>query len=251
MDGIMTLLSGTNLLDIIVLGLCLWFSIAGAVKGFVYTFFKLAGLILAAYLAKVYSSVAAYYLVDHFQWAKDSVLQIQLFLTDLLDKIGINSGLIDQLRLEQVQGLLTPEVKAGLSTQGIPPEVVEKVLASKQLATLSMDQGTVAGITGHLSQMIFSGLVMIVLFLFFYAIVSLLVMLLDRIADLPVLRTMNAFLGFVFGLLKAIVLLWILLAMVQPYVLINPDAAISQWVQTARIGHWLFVYNPIAWFVFQ
>lgn len=251
MDGIMTVLSGTNLLDIIVLGLCLWFSIAGAVKGFVYTFFKLVGLILAAYLAKVYSAVVSNYLADHFQWAQDSIMQIQLFLTGILDKIGINAELINHLKIEQVQGLLTPEVKAGLSVQGIAPEVAEKVLASKQLATLTMEQGTITGITGHLSQMIFSGLVMIVLFLFFYAIVSLLVMLLDRIADLPVLRTMNAFLGFVFGLLKAIVLIWVLMAMVQPYVLVNPDAAISQWVQTAQIGHGFFVYNPIAWFVFQ
>jgi uncharacterized membrane protein required for colicin V production len=251
MDGIMTLISGTNLLDIIVLCLVLWFSISGAVKGFVYTFFKLVGLILSAYLAKVYSVVVSNYLATHFQWAEESVLQIQLFLTGILDKIGINAELIDQLKLEQVQGLLTPDVKAGLSAQGIPPEVAEKVLASKHLAVLAMDQGSISGITGHLSQMIFSGLVMIVLFLFFYAITSLLVMLLDRIADLPVLRTMNAFLGFLFGLLKAVVLIWVLMAMVQPYTLVNPDAVISQWVQTAKLGHWLFMYNPIAWFVFR
>jgi uncharacterized membrane protein required for colicin V production len=251
MDGMMTQLSGTNLLDIIVLALCLWFSIAGAVKGFVYTFFKLAVLILSAYLAKVYSSVVSYYLTDHFQWAESSVLQIQSFLTEILDKIGINAELIDTLKLEQVKGLLTPDVRAGLSAQGISPEVAEKVLASKHLELLALDQGTISGITGHLSQMIFSGLVMVALFLLFYALASVLVVLLDRIADLPVLSTMNAFFGFLFGLLKAIVLIWVLMAMVQPYTLVNPDSAISQWVQTAKLGHWLFAYNPIAWFVFN
>ena len=99
MDGMMTQLAGTNLLDIIVLCLVLWFSISGAVKGFVYTFFKLVGLILSAYLAKVYSVVVSNYLATHFQWAEESVLQIQLFLTGILDKIGINAELIDPLRL--------------------------------------------------------------------------------------------------------------------------------------------------------
>ena len=250
MDEMMTQLAGTNLLDIIVLVLCLWFSIAGAVKGFVYTFFKLAGLLLSAYLAKAYSSVASYYLTDHFQWAQNSVLEIQAFLIEILDKIGINADLVDHLKLDQLQGLLTPEIKAGLRAQGIPPAAVEKVLESDQLASLSMGQGTIVGITEHLSQMIFSGLVMIALFLLFYAIASLLVLLLDRIADLPVLSTMNAFLGFVFGLFKAVLLIWVLMAMVQPYTLVNPDAAISQWIHTAKLGQWLFMYNPIAWFVF-
>lgn len=251
MDNIMSFLSDTNLLDILVLGLCLWFCIAGAVKGFVYTFFKLAGLILSAYLAKIYSTVVSDYLVNHFEWAKESVLQIQLFLNGLLDKVGINGELIDQLKLDQVKGLLTPEIKANLAAEGIPAEVAEKVLTSNRLANLAAEQGAFEGITAHLSQMIFSGLVMVALFFVFYAIASLLVVLLDKIADLPVLRTMNAFLGFLFGAVKALVLIWVLMAMVEPYVLVNPDAAISQWVQTAKLGQWFFVYNPISWFIFH
>jgi|GEM_PF-3374521 len=251
MDNIMSFLSDTNLLDILVLGICLWFCIAGAVKGFVYTFFKLAGLILSAYLAKVYSRVVSDYLVNHFEWAKESVMQIQLFLGGLLDKVGINAELIDQLKLEQVQGLLTPEVKANLVAEGIPAEVAERVLASDRLMNLASEPGAFEGITSHLSQMIFSGLVMVVLFFLFYMIASLLVVLLDKIADLPVLRTMNAFLGFLFGAVKALALIWVIMAMLEPYVLVNPDATISQWVQTAKIGQWLFVYNPISWFVFH
>lgn len=251
MENIMSFLSDTNLLDILVLGICLWFCIAGAVKGFVYTFFKLAGLILSAYLAKVYSRVVSDYLVNHFEWAKESVMQIQLFLGGLLDKVGINADLIDQLKLEQVQGLLTPEVKANLVAEGIPAEVAERVLASDRLMRLASEPGAFEGITSHLSQMIFSGLVMVALFFLFYMVASLLVVLLDKIADLPVLRTMNAFLGFLFGAVKALALIWVIMAMLEPYVLVNPDATISQWVQTAKIGQWLFVYNPVSWFVFH
>jgi hypothetical protein len=165
--------------------------------------------------------------------------------------VGINADLVDQLKIDQVQGLLTPEVQAGLAAEGIPTDLAEKVLSSDYLSEMTMVQGTIDGITGHLSQMIFSGLVMVALFLITYAVLSLVVVLLDKIADLPVLRTMNALLGFLFGLIKAALLLWVVLAMVEPYVLVNPDAAISQWVQTAKLGHWFFVYNPISWFVFH
>ena len=91
----------------------------------------------------------------------------------------------------------------------------------------------------------------ILLFLIFWVVVRLLIRLLDRVFQLPVLRQVNRLLGGGFGLLRGGAFLLLLAGLVWVAAPFFPGTA-AQSIDTiasqSYIGRWFYEYNPFAVF---
>lgn len=163
-----------------------------------------------------------------------------------------------------LEGKIT-EAVAGLGTADAVrsvlndfPELLQRALAAagvtegSVVAQLQNGAGSVAaGITTALSPMLIALLrviAMLVLFVLLFVVIRALAMVLSGLFQLPILHQVDGLLGAVFGLMLAILVLWVALAVVRIYTPMLNDA-MEQGVNTAfsrsYIAGALYAYNPV------
>ena len=138
------------------------------------------------------------------------------------------------------------------------PEFLLRALEAAGITAASVTEA-MAGQTGQAADLIVSALspvfvgflkvlAVIVLFCLFMIVVRLAANLLSAAFQLPLLNGVNALLGGVFGLLLAVVSIWICLAAVQvftPMLSADTQAQIETALRQSTVAGWVVNWNPL------
>ncbi|MDD5952685.1 MAG: CvpA family protein [Oscillospiraceae bacterium] len=221
------------LLDAVVVAIVVLFALLGLRKGFFRSLMGLIGAIAALIAALTVGRFLSDWLYD--TWGR-------ALLTD-----AVTNALADS-------GASTAEGIATALPSYLQP-VLDFAGGTKGLETLlSASSGKVAGVVVKVLEPAVTNLLMvlltIVLFLVFLLIVRLLLRLLDRVTHVPVLRQVNGLLGFLLGMCKGLLIVWLLCILTTA--LLPLWSGSGQWLKTAVDGSYLFRtlsgINPfVAW----
>ena len=223
-------------LDGILLVFFLLFLLVGVRRGFIRSAAHFLGAVLSACLAGALGGLAAQWLFDSF------------FRGALVEKIQ-----------ESISTLGAGDLAA--AAQGFLSSLPDFVLRALESAgiTVSSITGGLESQTGQAADLIVSALspvfvgflkvlAVIVLFCLFMIVVRLAANLLSAAFQLPLLNGVNALLGGVFGLLLAVVSIWICLAAVQvftPMLSADTQAQIETALRESTVAGWVVNWNPL------
>lgn len=93
-----------------------------------------------------------------------------------------------------------------------------------------------------ITNLIISLFIMIFLYFIINIVLSVFIRIVDGFFKLPVLKSFNKFIGFLFGAIKGILIVFIIYALLTPVIVLNTDSFISVKTHQSILGN-LF-YNP-------
>ena len=223
-------------LDLIIVVVCVLFVAIGAHRGFIRSAAHFLGAVIAASFAGLLGGPVA-------QWLFDT-----LFRPALVERIGESlTELGNGDTYTMVQGVfasLPDFLIRALESGGVTAASVTEAMAAQS--------GQAADLIASALAPVFVGflkvLVVIVLFCLFMVLVRVLSNLLATAFRLPILNAVDGLLGGVFGLLLAVVSIWIVLAAIHVFTpMLAADAqaqvetALRQSYLTGLVVHW----NPL------
>ena len=223
-------------LDLIIVVVCVLFVAIGAHRGFIRSAAHFLGAVIAASFAGLLGGPVA-------QWLFDT-----LFRPALVERIGESlTELGNGDTYTMVQGVfasLPDFLIRALESGGVTAASVTEAMAAQS--------GQAADLIASALAPVFVGflkvLVVIVLFCLFMIVVRLAANLLSAAFQLPLLNGVNALLGGVFGLLLAVVSIWICLAAVQgftPMLSADTQAQIETALRQSTVAGWVVNWNPL------
>ncbi|MGO1470177.1 MAG: CvpA family protein, partial [Tissierella sp.] len=74
------------------------------------------------------------------------------------------------------------------------------------------------------------------------AILIMIIRKIDRFFKLPILNTLNTFAGLVFGLLKGVLIVFIIYTLLTPVIILNKESFIATNTMESALG--MYFYNP-------
>lgn len=221
------------ILDIVILVIIAVFVIIGIKRGFVQSAARFVGAILAAVFSSILGGAAA-------QWIFDT-----LFRESLTEKIGnsINESVSAGANASNFISTLPDFIVRILEDAGITEQSIGSGLEStqQQVAQAIVD-GLAPAFVG-----IIKIVTVIVLFMIFMFVVNLIANFLNGVVSLPVLSSLNSLLGIGFGVLRAVVLIWIVFAVMSailPILSNEMQADIASFIDGTVISKFFINANP-------
>ena len=222
--------------DLVLVGVCVLFVAIGARRGFIRSAAHFLGTAIAACFAALLGGVAAQWVFDTF------------FRSALAERIGDSLASLGNgdtfTAVQQVFASLPDFLLRALEAAGITAASVTEAMAGQT--------GQAADLIVSALSPVFVGflkvLAVIVLFCLFLIVVRLAANLLSAAFQLPLLNGVNALLGGVFGLLLAVVSIWICLAAVQvftPMLSADTQAQIETALRQSTVAGWVVNWNPL------
>lgn len=219
-------------LDIAVLVTVVIFALVGAKKGFVKACADFIGAFAAMIAAGILSAPAAEWVYNTF------------FHDALMEKIASAvTGLEAAEAVQTVFAEFPAVIQRGLAAIGITEG---NVTAQVQGGVLDIAEGIAMAISPMLIGFV-RVLAMVVLFILLLVVIRALVSLLTGLFDLPVLRSVNGLLGAVFGVLLAVVTIWVVLACVQAFMPLlgtKMQLRIAELLDQSVLFDMLYDFNP-------
>ena len=195
-------------LDIVLVAVCVAFVAIGAHRGFIRSAAHFLGAVVAASLAGLLGGAAA-------QWVFDTLFRPGPdFILRALEQAGVTAASVT-------------EALAGQSGQAA--DLIADALAPVFVGFLKV-------------------LAVIVLFCLFMIVVRIVANLLATVFHLPILRAVDGLLGGVFGLLLAVISIWIVLAAVQvftPMLAADTQAQVETALRQSYLAGLVVNWNPL------
>ena len=219
-------------LDIAVLVTVVLFALVGAKKGFIKACMDFLGAFIAMIAAGILSAPAA-------QWVYDT-----FFHEALMEKIA--SAVTGLEAVEAVQTVFTEfpaVIQRALAAIGITES---SVAAQVQGSALDIAESITTAISPMLIGFV-RVLAMVVLFILLLVVIRAVASILTGLFELPVLRSVNGLLGAVFGVLLAVVAIWVVLACVQafmPLLSAEMQLRIADMLNESVLFDMLYDFNP-------
>lgn len=178
-------------IDIILIAVMAATVYRAARRGFVVSVFGLCSVAAALFAAWVFSPELGIYINEEYMRA-----YVSQYVYDFVENMSAQSGDFgaDALLSELPEGLLSTAKTLGID--------IAAIFGGAHGAAETMAEN----IASTLSSAISNILAFAILFFAVFVLLKLLCAALDRFAELPVLKTLNTFLGIVFGVLEAFVL---------------------------------------------
>lgn len=223
-------------LDVIIVVVCVVFVAVGAHRGLIRSAAHFLGAVIAACLAALLGGAVA-------QWVFDA-----LFRPALVERVGESLASLGS-------GDTYTAVQSVFSTL---PDFLLRALEQAGINAASVTE-TMAGQSGQAAELIadalapvFVGflkvLAVIVLFSLFMVLVRIGANVLSTAFHLPMLGAVNSLLGGVFGLLLAVVSIWIVLAAVQvftPMLAADTQAQVQNTLRQSYVAGLIVSWNPL------
>lgn len=222
--------------DLVFVGVCVVFVAIGAHRGFIRSAAHFLGAVISACLAALLGGAVA-------QWVFDT-----LFRPALVERIGESlSSIGNGDTYTAVQGVLATL-----------PDFVLRALTDAGVTAASITEA-LSGQSGQASEMIadslspvFVGflkvLAVIVLFSLFMIVVRIVANALSTAFRLPILSAVNGLLGGVFGLMLAVVSIWIVLAAIRvftPMLAADTQAQVETALRQSYVAGMMVHWNPL------
>ncbi len=204
------------IIDIIILLLIILGAFAGYKKGLVGILVSLIGLVLALVLGFILQGPVANYLYNDTGIGNNISENVSNFITDSLDKKSENS-------------------------QGSDNEVSFYAGILKNITNEDQIDDAAKNITMY----ILKGVSFIAIFFIVFVICYILSMILNLVFDLPLLSSVNKIGGIGAGALKALIKIWILLAIISFLSPIPMVDGVVQYIQKTNLTNYLYSNNLI------
>lgn len=241
---IFTIVFGVDFLglafDIGLLLIFILFIIWGAHRGAARTVLGIAAFILAGFLAVKIGAYLAPEIYDRF--LAESISQtVQANLPSASD--GMSAA-------QQAQAALNalPESIRNLATAaGIDLNTIQAQLASYQYSSADIAQNIEGSVIAPIVTTVCKVLVAIAAFVLVYIILRLLICLIDRFFDLPVLSTFNRILGGLLGAVRGFFAVAILgfVIVIAAGMFCTPDSELTRAIAESKLLAIIQEYNPI------
>lgn len=217
-----------GLMDIIILVVIGLNGLLGLRKGFIVSVFNFVGFILAIYIARMYYPVASKFIINNPNFigkVKDFVSGRVNIIADGVSKSDGMDSIVEAFKL--------------------PNPINEGIINN---SSTIIETGK-ANIANSLTAFFINILSMIIIFLIARLIIHLLVGLLNSFAKLPVLKQFNSTAGLAFGVLKGVLLVYILFAVLTPIISMYPDGKIAGYTYQSTLGQFFYKKNIIINFI--
>lgn len=220
-------------LDMILLVVLIISLIVGIYRGLIKSAARFLGSIIAVCVSALFGGVIATWLFDTF------------FRDSFTEKINASiTGMTGQENLTGLFDSLPEFIQRALESAGISQQSIE--------GSLTQTQGEVAEALVDAAAPVFilflKVLAVIVLFMVCMIIVSAVAALLDKLITLPILGGVNKALGGLFGILSAVILLWVILAAVDvflPMTTLEMQNSVKDALEASCLTKLLYGFNPI------
>ena len=199
-------------IDIVIVLVIAFFAWRGAKKGLILTLFGMLGLIVALFGARLVSNLFCDAIAEII---RPGICQaLKNLEQDAMYSIGYDLNLDPSVE----------SMVAVLRERNIFPQLVSLLETSLSKETISSAVGTAAEVlAGHLARLAARVVLFVAAFLVILLVWFLISHMLDLTFRLPILSTVNLIGGLVFGLLKAVIIIVVLVWFGQLFALIPAD----------------------------
>lgn len=202
-----------NLIDLVVLVLIGLFALVGLKRGLVKSLVRLIGGVLAVVLAFLLTQSAVTLLSELIviDGAPLSAVLADMFEEKIAGSFVSPEGIESFFTVVPAGGYTEQNISEALTINGVP------ALLSGFVAPilLEMVQGSSIALATYvavaLSNVLMTAIAFILLFIIISVLLGLITKLLDKVFNLPVIGLVNRLCGFIFGAIKAVLIVWVVL----------------------------------------
>lgn len=218
-----------NWVDMVIVVILIINIIEGMSRGFIISLFNLTGFFISAYIAKLYYPILVGYIYNN----PHIIGKLKDFIYRRVYKIMETN----------------PNGKEPSSTLSLfkVPKTVEMKLFDNSQFYDSAD-GLMYSTESLISETLTSVFITIISILLVFFIVRFLLMIavniINSVAQLPILKQLNAFTGLIFGLVKGVLIIFILFTLLTPIISLYPQGFIAKGTFESNLGQY-FYYNNI------
>lgn len=226
--------------DIGLLLIFILFIIWGAYRGAVRTVLGIAAFVLAGFLAIKIGAYLAPKIYDQF-FAESISQAIQANLPSVSD------GMSAAQQAEAALNALPESIRNLATAAGIDLSTIQAQLSSYQYSNADIAQNIEGSVIAPIVVTVCKVLVTIVAFVLLYIILRLIICLIDRFFDLPVLSTVNRIVGGMLGAVRGFLAVTILgfVIVIAAGMFCTTDSELSQAVDGSKLLGIIQGYNPI------
>ncbi len=216
-----------NWMDLLLIFLVAWNVFRGYERGLILTVFSLASYLAGWWTASKYSDLLTESLVRSEAFYLPMYEWVYGFLERRSDRSQI-SHLAEESVHDSWMTLPLPEVAKNWLQN---PEAAAQLVQGAEQKLLSQATAT-------LTLLIVSFISFVVIFLVVKQVVYLLGLILNGIFKLPVLNALNRFGGFGAGLLRSVLVIWVMLILTTPFTAAAPQGLIAEGLRNSAILVW-------------
>jgi len=191
---------------VVVAAILLLCVIRGYCKGLVSVIFSVVGIVATLALVSVITPYVSDYLTEHTQFYSELESQSIETVTGLIED-GMTANAEDEQTVLDNTGWQLPEIAQN--------QIVEN--ASSALYSLMESTGIYEVIGQNVAKMMFRIIVYVLCFIIVYVAIRLAYYMLDAVVSLPGIRVVNKGAGAIAGLIKGLLIVWILFLIVSAF----------------------------------
>lgn len=217
-----------NWVDICIFAILAINSLIGFNQGFIASIFSLVGLLISYFIARLYYPIVAQFMLNN---------------QGIYDK---TKGFVDKKLYSMLEGKtdvfgITPL----LERLNLPKPIIDIISNSPTVDsyTSELTNAALNVISEALTRIFIDIISLIIAFIAVRIIFIIIVKFSNIFSKLPLLKEFNKILGLLFGLIKGIVVVLIILAVFTPFVSISPSGAIAEGVFNSTVGYYLYDNN--------
>ncbi|BEP30418.1 CvpA family protein [Helicovermis profundi] len=231
-----------NWVDAVVVTILIYNIFRGIRIGFIKSVLGIMSYIVAGIIAKVYYFKVLEYLMTNFSVFKDLQTTIRTSLLSRLNSSGLN---LDMTNID-----LSSIDPSKLNELNLPSNIKEQLMNAISKMNINSSSGSLSTvISDKLSSFVMGVIAFLLVFIVAYIALILIVKLLDSIAKLPILKEINKLGGFIVGVVKGLVFIYIIMTIIM---IVNPivsNSYIVGLIQSSMIGSFFYNHNIIMFFV--
>lgn len=211
-----------KIIDLAVMGVMLYFAVRGGGRGFWLTTARIFGVFAALFATwTLHPALKAWLrgepeLINGFQ---EKLLSPFIQTISPKETQGVIAQLADVLNRSDLPGL----IKNMLLTSGDPSKGVMVTLNETTLSLLSF-------------ALLLAGSMLII---------QMGALILDKLFKLPGLSLLNRCAGMCLGAAEGIVMIWVTLAVLTPWIAFRPHGALAGAIRTGQLSSWLYQHNHL------
>lgn len=217
-----------NWVDIIVIIILAISSITGYFQGIILSVFNLAGFILSYIIARLYYPIIAQFILNS---------------QNIYGKIrGFVDKRIYSIFEDKVANINPSPILEGFK---LPKSLLDNISNSPQVNTYASELSDVMlnTLSEALTRIFVDIISLIIAFVIARIAIIFIGRLLDRFAELPLLKQFNKLFGFGFGLIKGVLIILIIFTILTPFISISQNSFLSEGVFNSSIGYILYDNN--------
>ena len=217
-------------MDVTVMVILILSGIKGWIRGFILSLLDVASFFIAWVVAKTYYRLLSAYMIDH----SEILISIQGFISKKLEK-------------EAYAGASTKSPFNLLELLKLPKSLEELVSNSQfieDLGTYGLDR-IYHMVAEALARVLIDLLSLLILFFIVKFLLLCIGQLLNGIASIPVLREFNRLGGVLFGAVKGVLTVFILLTILTVFTAIAEGGVLKEGLENSVMAQFLYHHNPI------